>query len=236
MGHAPTRRRTSRACWRGPRRARGSASPDRSTRLTPADPRGRRWSATTSATAPSRSGRCTRRATTGCWSGWRTSPSRTPGARSTGCTWPGPRYLRSEDRSFFRPLVDLEPGDARVFLGHRAADRRRRRAAAPPRHRVAVPERLRRRDVLRLRPPARRGRDARRCASTVASCARYTSSSKTERLRFPGIRGWCTNPARVDLLWPAHRGWTSAVEPGRETSPLFPVSSGSLLFRSRPRG
>ncbi len=29
----------------------------------------------------------------------------------------GPRYLRSEDRSFFRPLVDLEPLDARVFLG-----------------------------------------------------------------------------------------------------------------------
>ena len=29
----------------------------------------------------------------------------------------GPRYLRSEDRSFFRPLVDLEPGAARVFLG-----------------------------------------------------------------------------------------------------------------------
>src|SRR6516165_4003541 len=29
----------------------------------------------------------------------------------------GPRYLRSEDRSFFRPLVDVEPGDARVFLG-----------------------------------------------------------------------------------------------------------------------
>jgi hypothetical protein len=29
----------------------------------------------------------------------------------------GPRYLRSEDRTFFRPLVDLEPGDARVFLG-----------------------------------------------------------------------------------------------------------------------
>ena len=29
----------------------------------------------------------------------------------------GPRYLRSEDRSFFRPLVDLEAGDARVFLG-----------------------------------------------------------------------------------------------------------------------
>jgi hypothetical protein len=29
----------------------------------------------------------------------------------------GPRYLRSEDRSFFRPLADLEPGAARVFLG-----------------------------------------------------------------------------------------------------------------------
>ncbi len=29
----------------------------------------------------------------------------------------GPRYLRSEDRSFFRPLVDLEPDTARVFLG-----------------------------------------------------------------------------------------------------------------------
>ena len=29
----------------------------------------------------------------------------------------GPRYLRSEDRSFFRPLADLEPADARVFLG-----------------------------------------------------------------------------------------------------------------------
>jgi hypothetical protein len=29
----------------------------------------------------------------------------------------GPRYLRSEDRSFFRPLVDLEPLSARVFLG-----------------------------------------------------------------------------------------------------------------------
>jgi hypothetical protein len=29
----------------------------------------------------------------------------------------GPRYLRSEDRNFFRPLVDLDPGSARVFLG-----------------------------------------------------------------------------------------------------------------------
>jgi hypothetical protein len=29
----------------------------------------------------------------------------------------GPRYLRSEDERFFRPLADLQPGDARVFLG-----------------------------------------------------------------------------------------------------------------------
>ena len=30
----------------------------------------------------------------------------------------GPRYLRSEDRSFFRPLVDLEVfAETRVFLG-----------------------------------------------------------------------------------------------------------------------
>jgi hypothetical protein len=29
----------------------------------------------------------------------------------------GPRVLRSEDRRFFRPLADLEPGSARVFLG-----------------------------------------------------------------------------------------------------------------------
>ena len=47
----------------------------------------------------------------------------------------GPRYLRSEDRSFFRPLVDLEPGDARVFLGivlpiDGAAGLRRRKVTA----------------------------------------------------------------------------------------------------------
>ena len=29
----------------------------------------------------------------------------------------GPRYLRSEDDRFFRPLLDLQVGDARVFLG-----------------------------------------------------------------------------------------------------------------------
>jgi hypothetical protein len=29
----------------------------------------------------------------------------------------GPRYLRSEDESYFRPLTDLDAGDTRVFLG-----------------------------------------------------------------------------------------------------------------------
>ncbi len=29
----------------------------------------------------------------------------------------GPRYLRSEDERFFRPLSDLDPGPARVYLG-----------------------------------------------------------------------------------------------------------------------
>ena len=29
----------------------------------------------------------------------------------------GPRYLRSEDERFFRPLLDLHAADAHVFLG-----------------------------------------------------------------------------------------------------------------------
>jgi hypothetical protein len=29
----------------------------------------------------------------------------------------GPRYLRSEDDRFCRPLSDLKPGNARVYLG-----------------------------------------------------------------------------------------------------------------------
>jgi hypothetical protein len=29
----------------------------------------------------------------------------------------GPRYLRSEEDRFFRPLADLDTGDTRVFLG-----------------------------------------------------------------------------------------------------------------------
>ena len=70
----------------------------------------------------------------------------------------GPRYLRSEDRSFFRPLADLEPGDATGLPRHRASDQRGRGAAPQAGHCVTVPIRLRRGDVLRVRPPARRGR------------------------------------------------------------------------------
>ena len=70
----------------------------------------------------------------------------------------GPRYLRSEDRSFFRPLVDLEPGDARVFLGIVLPIDGVPGPQAPARHRLALHLRLRRGHVLRVRPPARRGR------------------------------------------------------------------------------
>jgi hypothetical protein len=47
----------------------------------------------------------------------------------------GPRYLRSEDDSFFRPLADLNVGDTRVYLGivlplDGAEGLRRRRATA----------------------------------------------------------------------------------------------------------
>jgi hypothetical protein len=55
----------------------------------------------------------------------------------------GPRYLRSEDESFFRPLTGLRTGDARVFLG----------IVLPLDG--EVPARLRRRAVLRLPRPAR---------------------------------------------------------------------------------
>ena len=89
----------------------------------------------------------------------------------------GPRYLRSEDESFFEPLSELEVGDARVYLGDRAAAGRRSRAAAPPCDRVEVPGGFRGGDVLRLRPPARAPMGPRRCASMPASCARCGASS-----------------------------------------------------------
>ena len=67
----------------------------------------------------------------------------------------GPRYLRSEEDRFFEPLIDLEPTDARVYLG----------IVLPLdgipglrlRHRTASKYlgELRRGDVLRIRPPAR---------------------------------------------------------------------------------
>ena len=41
----------------------------------------------------------------------------TRGGKSYWVHMAGPRYLRSEDERFFRPLTGLEVGDARVFLG-----------------------------------------------------------------------------------------------------------------------
>ena len=67
----------------------------------------------------------------------------------------GPRYLRSEDERFFAPLRGPRRRRRARLPRDRAADRRRPGAAAPPRDRVALPRRLRRGDVLRLRPPAR---------------------------------------------------------------------------------
>lgn len=50
----------------------------------------------------------------------------------------GPRYLRSEDDAFFRPLADLDPQGARVYLGIvlplDGAEGLRRRAATASRH------------------------------------------------------------------------------------------------------
>ena len=61
------------------------------------------------------------------------------GRPSTGLHMGGPRYLRSEDRSFFRPLVDLEDGDARIFLGI-VLPSTASGVDAPPRNRVQVPD------------------------------------------------------------------------------------------------
>ena len=66
----------------------------------------------------------------------------------------GPRYLRSEDRSFSRPSWTSSPGPHACSW----ASCSRWMAPgpqAPARHRVALPLRLRRGDVLRVRPPAR---------------------------------------------------------------------------------
>ncbi len=78
----------------------------------------------------------------------------------------GPRYLRSEDERFFAPLADLDAPDTRVFLGivlpidGVPGLRRRARTARSS-------SRLRRGDVLRLRPPARASTPRTRCASTA---------------------------------------------------------------------
>lgn len=80
----------------------------------------------------------------------------------------GPRYLRSEDRSFFRPLIDLEPLSARVFLGIvlpidgvAGLRRRHRDISASSGSRCTAAS------------AGSRARTARkRCASTVVSCSR----------------------------------------------------------------
>ena len=79
----------------------------------------------------------------------------TPGRPVDWLHMAGPRYLRSEDERFFAPLRDLDVGDTRVFLGIVLPIDGIAGPAPPARDGVEVPRRLRRRDVLRLRPPAR---------------------------------------------------------------------------------
>ena len=74
------------------------------------------------------------------------------------------------------------PGDTRVFLGIVLPVDGDAGPAPPPRDRVEVPRRLRRRDVLRVRPPARRGRRWRRCASTAAWSRRFAADGRIQTL------------------------------------------------------
>ena len=71
----------------------------------------------------------------------------------------GPRYLRSEDRSFFRPLVEIEAGAGPRVPRDCASDRRRLGARARASDGLQIHQRLRGRHVLRLWPSARRRRD-----------------------------------------------------------------------------
>ena len=108
-----TRCSTSRAYWPGPpgaerlpNRSAGSPGPSRDVR-----------SATTCASAPSPNGPCTRRATWDRSSGWPTTPWRTPVAPWTGCTCRTPLPAQRGRPVLPAPRADLEPGDARVYLG-----------------------------------------------------------------------------------------------------------------------
>jgi hypothetical protein len=89
-----------------------------------------------------------------------------------GSATSGPRYLlRSEDRSFFRPLADLEPGDARVFLGIvLPIDGVPGYGAGTPRPRVTSPTSAWRCTAGSAASQARRGR--RPCGSTPGWSAR----------------------------------------------------------------
>ena len=101
----------------------------------------------------------------------------------------GPRYLRSEDRSFFRPLVDLEPGVGARVPGHRAPAGRRpgpQAAGTPPR---ALPPQT----------------SAWPCtAGSAASPVRTGWETMREHSRVVRSLGWTDGPARRTGLSLAH--------------------------------
>ena len=92
-----------------------------------------------------------------CSCAWRTTPSPSPAARSTGCTWPARATCAARTSASSARWPTSTPA-TRACTWDRAAARRHPRPRAPPRDGVEVPRRLRRGDVLRLRPAARRGR------------------------------------------------------------------------------
>ena len=115
----------------------------------------------------------------------------------------GPQLLPAAGR----PGAGRRPGVPR----HRAADRRGAGAAPPPRHRVPVPARLRRGDVLRLRPPAgpRRHRDDAR--ARARSGGGPHPAGRVGRPRFCRVRRM-TADQLLDALLDAgsYRSWDGA--------------------------
>ena len=126
----------------------------------------------------------------------------------------GPRDLRSADGRFFEPLRGLRASDTRVFLGIVLPVDGLEGLRCPPRDRIQVPRRLRRRDVLRLRPPA--------------GAERHGDDARAPRDR-PGPAG---SHRLSDALNPSSRYASSRVMAAAARRSLIPTAAASVL-RSR---